>query len=177
MSLRDGLELGSGGHPDQLALRRRHDRPPQLFLRERVRDRGRSPVRADCRRTGLHHLLDARSGVAVTLAEGLPAENDAPLAEHDRERVWRVRDALMDGADRVRERTGDDIVVGERADRRDFGVRALDRQPVCEPVGLPGVVVVDLGEAECFEPARGSWAQVSEMLVSRSLPTKSGSIR
>jgi hypothetical protein len=33
---------------------------------------------------------------------------------------------------------------------------------VGEPVDLPKGVVVDLGEPERFEPARGSWAQVSE---------------
>jgi hypothetical protein len=35
---------------------------------------------------------------------------------------------------------------------------ALNREVVCEPVGLAGNVVVDVLEAERFEPARGSWA-------------------
>jgi hypothetical protein len=36
---------------------------------------------------------------------------------------------------------------------------------VGEPVGLAGGVVVDVLEAERFEPTRGSWAQVSDIVV------------
>ena len=43
-----------------------------------------------------------------------------------------------------------------------LGVGALDGEAVSEPVDIPGGVVVDVGEAEGFEPARGAWAQVSE---------------
>src|SRR6185312_7812201 len=161
-SLPSGLELGSGGHSDQLAFWRGHDRPPQLFLRERFRDRGRSLVWADRGRAGLHYILDTRVGVAVAFAAREPAENYAPLADDDRERVARVRDALVHSVDRVGQRTGDDVIADQRTDRRDFGVLALNWQPVREPVSLPRLVVVDLGEAERFEPARGSWAQVSE---------------
>ena len=41
-------------------------------------------------------------------------------------------------------------------------VVTLDRQFVGQPVDLARDVVVDLGEPECVEPARGSCAEVSE---------------
>jgi hypothetical protein len=103
-----------------------------------------------------------KPGVTITLAEREPAEDHAPLAEHHRERVPRAADPLAHRTDGVGEAAGDDVVAGEGADSRGFGVLALDRQLVREPVDLSGVIVVGLGEAECCEPARGSWAQVSE---------------
>src|SRR5205807_3835391 len=43
--------------------------------------------------------------------------------------------------------------------------RPLDRPAVGQPVGLAGNVVADVLEAQRGEPARGPWAQVSEVVV------------
>jgi hypothetical protein len=58
-----------------------------------------------------------------------------------------------------------DRLVGEIGQPGQAGVSALDREAACRPVGLPGDVVVDLGEAELLEPPRGPRAQVSERVV------------
>jgi len=56
----------------------------------------------------------------------------------------------------------DDVIAHNPADSPRFGVVALDVEVVGEPIHLPGDVVVHVGEPECLEPARGSWAEVSE---------------
>jgi hypothetical protein len=53
---------------------------------------------------------------------------------------------------------GDDVGAHEFARGDDVAGLAVNREVVCEPVGLAGNVVVDVLEAERFEPARGSWA-------------------
>jgi hypothetical protein len=60
---------------------------------------------------------------------------------------------------------GDDIAALGVAGAQDPGLLALGLQAVGEPVGLAGDVVVDLGEAELFEPARGSGAHVSQRVM------------
>jgi hypothetical protein len=53
---------------------------------------------------------------------------------------------------------GDDVGAHEFARGDDVGCLPVDGEVACEPVGLAGNVVVDVLEAERFEPARGSWA-------------------
>jgi len=41
----------------------------------------------------------------------------------------------------------------------------FDREPIRAPVGFTGAVVVDAREADTLEPPRGSWADVSLVVV------------
>ncbi len=64
------------------------------------------------------------------------------------------------------------------ADRRSVGGGAFHGKVVGQPVDLARDVVVDLGEAERFEPARGSWAHVSKSVPAvddhRPVPVEAG---
>ena len=55
--------------------------------------------------------------------------------------------------------------AGPGADPRLASLRAFDGEAEAAPVGLAGGVVVDLLEADAFEPRRGSWAHVSLAVV------------
>ena len=58
--------------------------------------------------------------------------------------------------------TGDDVVAGQIANGRFSRSRPLDLAAIDKPVDLAGDVVVDLAEAQRFEPAPGSCTEVSE---------------
>jgi hypothetical protein len=101
-------------------------------------------------------------GKASTRNQAKPEEH-AGAAEHESEAVGGLGDPSGDVADLIGEAAGHDVISGELAGRDELGV-SLDREVVGEPVGIAGDVVVDVLEAECFEPARGSWAHVSEVV-------------
>jgi hypothetical protein len=76
--------------------------------------------------------------------------------------VRRGLHAAADVADPIVQRAGDDVSAHKLSNGRSCRVRAFDGEAVRDPVGLAGDVVVDALEGERFEPARGSWARVSE---------------
>jgi hypothetical protein len=91
-----------------------------------------------------------------------PAQKGPLGAKDEGERVRRVGDVTTNLAREIRRPAGDGIVPSQVTDLGLAGPRSLDGAPVDEPVDLARDVVIDLGEPERFEPARGSCAEVSE---------------
>src|SRR5439155_19187105 len=67
-----------------------------------------------------------------------------------------------DVADALAEAAGGDVVTGDVDGAGLGGLAAFAREAAREPVGLTGDVVVDVWESHGGEPARGSWAHVSQ---------------
>ena|SRR5436305_1247187 len=137
-------------------------RPAQISLRQLVRDPAGGSVGTNSRGSGLHHLLDPERRVAVERAATQPSEQHPTRRDHQREPVTRSLDLLAHLPNAVIQRTAHGVVSSKLPGCWWIGVVAFDRQLVSQPVDLAGVVVVDFSESERFEPARGSWAQVSE---------------
>jgi hypothetical protein len=85
----------------------------------------------------------------------------APLAGDEREAVRGALDARPYLADPVVETAGLNVLPSEAPDLRQPGLLSLGGKPVGQPVLFARDVVVDLLEAQRFEPARGSRAEVS----------------
>src|SRR4051812_4021153 len=103
----------------------------------------------------------------VALQGGLaqPAEQHAAVGDHQREPIRRGLQALTDLADTILQTARHDVAASEVDGARLCRLRTFAGQAAGEPVGLAGDVVVDVLEAERVEPARGSWAHVSETVV------------
>jgi hypothetical protein len=89
------------------------------------------------------------------------AEHD-PLDVHDHAGVPSSgADAFADPLDPFLEPARRHVGARYVSRPRTLGIRALRGQAGGQPVELAVHVVADLGEAERFEPPRGSWAHVS----------------
>src|SRR5262249_58619446 len=89
-----------------------------------------------------------------------------PLIIDDKAGVSAGRaDALADSRQRLVERAGRDVGLQVCADTCAALTSSFEREAEGAPVGLAGDVVVDAGEADAFEPPRGSWAHVSLRVV------------
>jgi hypothetical protein len=71
-------------------------------------------------------------------------------------------DPLAHRSNAVIQRAADHVVSSKLPGCWRLGVVTFDRQLVGQPVNLARVVIVDVSKSKRFEPARGSWAQVSE---------------
>jgi hypothetical protein len=91
--------------------------------------------------------------------------------------VRRLGDPAGDIAHPLGQAARYNVVSGELTDG-DEVVVSFDREVVGKPVRLAGRVVVNVLEPERFEPARGSWAHVSDVVVAvgddRPPPVKPG---
>ena len=148
--------------PDQLSFGGCHDRPPQVTIVQTLGKRSRCLARANGRWSGLHDLLGGEVRITVQRAPAQPSEKHASGRRHQAESVAGGNDFLPHLSDAVAELAGKDIIAGKLSRGRDLLVLPFDRKVLRDPVDLAWEVVVDLGEAERFEPARGSWAEVSE---------------
>jgi hypothetical protein len=136
-----------------------------------VRSRAKAPDEFVGRRVGayrrgtvLHRLLGRGVGRYVQRAGAEASEQNSGLGGDEREAVGGIRDPRRDVTDRVGQPTCNDVGPGELAGGDELG-SPFDGEVVGEPVGFSGDVVVDVLEAERVEPARGSWAHVSEVVV------------
>ena len=77
----------------------------------------------------------------------------------------RLADATANFGQVVREETGRDVSPREITSRRLLGEPSLAGQAERAPVALAVRVLVDLLEPHRVEPPRGSWAQVSLIVV------------
>ena len=61
--------------------------------------------------------------------------------------------------------TDGDIPPDEIPNLRRVGALPLPWQAVCEPIGLAGNIIKDLGKSETFEPSRSPGAEVSLRVI------------
>jgi hypothetical protein len=114
------------------------------------------------RGSGIHHLFDGEGGIAVQGTPAKPAQQHPSAACHEPEPVSRDEYPLPHLADPLLDPAGHHVVARKPTGGRGINLLAVDRQVVFKPIDLARHVVVDLGEPERFEPARGSWAHVSK---------------
>src|SRR5262249_22967759 len=120
------------------------------------------PYRVRARR---HRLLDADVVFARECCPTEPAEHDLFLVDHEAGVPAGGAHARANLAEPLVEATGRDVAVEMRADPGVAAASAFERQSGRAPVGFAGDVVVNLSEAYALEPPRGSWAQVSLIVV------------
>jgi hypothetical protein len=89
-----------------------------------------------------------------------------------------VRQAFRDVRDELAWAAGRRVRTNDASNARATPGVSFEREPEGAPVGLAGEVDVDASEADVFEPPRGSWAQVSLVVVAvgnhRPLVVESG---
>src|SRR5262249_45741636 len=124
-------------------------------------DAGARPDRVRPRR---HRALDGRVVRAVQGAPPEQAEYDLVFVGSDAnvppfgEPASHFRNGLVDATCRR-------LSACDACDARAAVCLSLERETIGSPVGFAGGVVVDAGEADAFEPPRGSWAHVSLVVV------------
>jgi hypothetical protein len=91
-------------------------------------------------------------------------EDDVAVVRNDAD-LPLVCDAFGDVGDELFRAARRCVHADDMSDARAAVRPAFEREPEGAPVGLAGGVVVDTGEADAFEPPRGSWAQVSLVVV------------
>jgi hypothetical protein len=158
------LEVVSSCDAEELSFRGGDERGSEVPVAEALRELVGGGVGSDRRRPAVHASLDGRIGRGVECAGAEASEEHTGPAENQGKAVGRRSGLSGDVADLVGQAALHNVISGELAGRDELGV-SLDREVVGEPVGLAGDVVVDVCEAERFEPARGSWAHVSEVVV------------
>ena len=124
---------------------------------------GRGHIGAERARPGLHHVANAARRGTLELGLEHAAEYHALFVDDDA-RLPCARGATGD-VHRVVEAAGGHVCPGDVFEVYEARGGSLKGQPVRAPVSLPGGVLVDLAEAEAFEPPRGPWAEVSLEIV------------
>ena len=147
----------------------------QILVSHTIRDRLQSSARSDRPRPRRHCLLNTHTLVFTNRATTQQPENDAFIVDDDakvpvcRQACGYLCDLLVEP---TRGRAGTDDASGASA----AVVAALERKSERAPIGLTCGVVVDVCEAERFEPRRGPRAQVSLVVVAvgdhRPLPVE-----
>jgi hypothetical protein len=122
-------------------------------------------ARAYRSRPGRHRLL--HGGVAVVCEGGVvePAKDDSPGVDDEAGIPAGVADARADFAEPVAKAAERDVGAHTCAHAGSAVTETFDRESERAPVGLAGDIVVDVFETEAFEPRRGSWRQVSLVVV------------
>jgi hypothetical protein len=128
----------------------------------RLEQVGELAVWSDGGGSWFHDSLGSRIRVAVQDSLTEPSEQRAILGEDQGEPVGGAGDPLADGADALVQPGRGHILAEQVLGAGDVGLFTFGGKSVGEPVGLAERVVVDPGEPEGLEPARGSWAQVSQ---------------
>jgi hypothetical protein len=106
--------------------------------------------------------LGSRIRVAFQGSLPEPPKERAVLGENEGEPAGGAGAPLADGADALVQPGRGHILAEQILGPEDAGPFTFGRKPVGEPVGLAEHVVVDPGEPEGLEPARGSWAHASQ---------------
>src|SRR5438034_3968086 len=154
------VEILPSEHADEDAVGARHDDSGELLVAHPLRNLLPPRARPDRARPERHRVFgrDALAG-----AQCPPAEEtlDDAFAVRDDADLPLVAHAFGDVGDELVGQAPRSIRTGDAPDARAAVGRALERKPERAPVGLARDVVVDAGEAEVFEPRRGSWARVS----------------
>jgi hypothetical protein len=100
--------------------------------------------------------------IALERGAAQTPEEHAAFGAHEGEAVGRGLNACADVAGGLAQRARHDIGTSEPTSGRSARLGTFDVEAVGKPVGLARDVVIDLLKSERFEPARGSWAHVSE---------------
>jgi hypothetical protein len=148
-----------------------------VSLAETIDQRFEQAVGSDCLWPRLHHLFDP--GLVVCAERGsAKATNHHRIAvdyDTDIPLVSQHGSDLTDGGVGP---TGGHLGSGCVGDPRRLVLGAFQGEAGRLPVGDAVDVVVNAGESECFEPARGSWRHVSEAVVAvddhRFVPRRDG---
>ena len=127
-------------------------------------DGGERGVGADRAWPGAHCLLDCLSITIGECAAAEAAEDDPLLVDDDACVPARGADALADRVEWFVKLAGWDVLAGVLTGSRGYRVAAFDRESGCEPGCFASGKVVDIDEVEAFEPRRGSWAHVSQVV-------------
>ena len=149
-------------HPEQPALGGGDDHRLQVVAAHRLEQVGELAVWSDGRGSRLHDSLGSRIRVAFQDSLAEPPEQRAILGEDQGEPVGGAGDPLANGADALVQPGRGHILAEQVLGAGDVGLFPFGGKSVGEPVGLAQHVVVDPGEPQGLEPARGSWAQVSQ---------------
>ena len=144
--------------PQDPTLGRSHDRPVKALVCQHPNDLLSRQVGAKRLRAGLRDIPHRAVRGAIQRAGRCSPEKRALVARDQRERVRRTLDCLAYVGYAIGGTAQHDVVAYHTSGDRRAGPFAFERQVVRQPIDLPGRVVIDLGEPERFEPARGSWA-------------------
>ena len=156
------LGIIAAQQPQQPALGGGDDHRLQVVGAHRLEQVGELAVWSDGRGSRLHDSLGSRIRVAFQDSLAEPPEQRAILGEDQGEPVGGAGDPLANGADALVQPGRGHILAEQVLGAGDVGLFPFGGKSVGKPVGLAEHVVVDPGEPEGLEPARGSWAQVSQ---------------
>jgi len=116
-------------------------------------------------RPGRHRLFHGPVVVACESGAAEAAEDDSPRVDDEAGIPAGVADARADFTEPVAEVGEGNVGARMCADAGGAIAETSDRESERAPVGLAGDIVVDVSETETFEPRRGSWRQVSLVVV------------
>jgi hypothetical protein len=129
-----------------------------------VSDRAEVLARSDGGGASSHDLAGRAPVLQINTVKVFQAAgNDATIIDHDT-KGRPVADAPSDRANLFGEMTGRDVPVYGTEYTGLAWAGPLGRPSGCDPIDLAGGVVVDLIEAELFEPPRGPGAHVSKAI-------------
>jgi len=148
--------------PDQDAIGSRHDCVSKTLLLEVVGHVACAEVRPESHRSGVHHLLDGRRGVAGQRVETDEPQDDAIGIDDDKRLVAHP---IAHVGNPLAQLTCRNVALRNFRDYRDMCLFPRARQPRSEPVSFPGLIPVDVCEAEANEPRRGPCAHISLLVV------------
>jgi hypothetical protein len=170
-------EVIASEHSDQDAVGVRDHDAGQILVAHPPCDRFQTGAWPDRARSKGHRVFRGHALTGTQSASAEVAQDDAFFVRDDagppvvRQAFSDVRDELVwPACRRVRTDKVSDACMTPGL--------SFEREPKRAPVGLAGEVDVNAGEADVFEPPRGSWAQVSLVVVAvgdhRPLAIESG---
>ena len=116
-------------------------------------------------RAGLHDLFDWRAGPDLETVGKHKTKHDSIRIEDDAHVATSAANPLPDIFDAVTDRARRNVTFGDVADALRLGFPSLSRETGGKPVGLSGLVAVDVPEPQRLEPRRGPRAHVSLVVV------------
>ena len=122
-------------------------------------------VRPPCARPGLHDLFDSAIRQRGELFVSKQTQDDAFFTHRNCHVPSRAHHSLFHATHALIQRARWDISSRQIADPGRVRPLALIGKIIRQPVLFARDVVQDLREPQRFEPARGSWAQVSLVVV------------
>ncbi|MDP8958110.1 MAG: hypothetical protein M3N51_02690 [Actinomycetota bacterium] len=105
----------------------------------------------------LHDLLYCHTVVPCEFGLAEAARDDSVAVNHHTHVPANLGDTGADLFDRLVWAAGGNVGPGGIGDTLRLSGGALQRETSCLPIGDAEYVVIDPGESEGFEPARGSW--------------------
>jgi hypothetical protein len=148
---------------EQVAVWVGDDGVGQALVLKASSDHGHGLVGAQRGRPGLHHFAHWERVIGAVEGRGSqPAEQRALGGGDKRKTVRGAGDADTHVGDGFIRAGGDHLMAQVPANRGRVGAGPRHSEVAGEPVDLAGYVVIDFGEPERREPARGSGAEVSK---------------